>query len=117
MFIPDLYLSWKTQPTPKTEYSFKFEAVGTFGELSHVPLASFAAQDALACEDPSLPVEQCPESLRYQPRERSINAWGYALEFDAKKMEMFVMAYTMVERLATINRDSLVVAIICHKAL
>ena len=84
MFIPDLYLSWKVQPTPKTEYSLKFEAVGTFGDLSHVPLASFAAQDALACEDPSLPVEQCPESLRYQPRERSINAWGYAMEFDAK---------------------------------
>lgn len=84
LFIPDLFLSWKTQPTPKSEYSFKLEAVGTFGEFAHVPLASFAAQDQVACEDLSLPVEQCPESLRYRPRERSISAWGYAFEFDAK---------------------------------
>ena len=84
LFTPDLYLSWRAQPSPKSEYSFKFEAVGNFGELSQVPLASFDAQDTIACQDPSLPVEQCPDSLRYRPQERMISAWGYALEFDAK---------------------------------
>lgn len=88
LFIPDLYLSWRAQPSPKNEYSFKLEAVGLFGELSQVPLASFDAQDSIACQDPSLRVEQCPESLRYKPQERSISAWGYALEFDAKNGDL-----------------------------
>jgi uncharacterized protein (TIGR04551 family) len=85
LFIPDLYLSWMIRPNAKSEYRFKLEAVGLFGEVQNIPLSTFAAQDDVECQDPSIRIEQCPQSQRFQPRERSIAAWGYALEFDAKR--------------------------------
>ena len=85
VFTPDLYLSWKKRPTPSSEYSFKLEAVGQFGEVVHVPLSTFAVQGSSACRDQSIPIDQCPASLSYSPLEREIMTWGYALEFDVKQ--------------------------------
>ncbi len=84
LFIPDLTLSWTYGPSRAQRFSARAEAVGLFGSIKQVPLASFAALDALACEDPGTPVESCSPDQQYAPRERSIAAWGYAVELDAQ---------------------------------
>lgn len=85
LVTPDLYLSWKRRPTPKSEYSFRLEAVAQIGEVQHVPLSTFAVQGSTACRDNTVSLDQCPTSQTYSPLERTISTWGYALEFDARE--------------------------------
>ncbi len=87
LFIPDLTLSWIYEPSPSKRFSARAEGVGLFGSIKQVPLSSFNALDAQACEDAGTPVEGCALDRIYNPRERTIAAWGYALELDAKIKE------------------------------
>jgi len=87
LVTPDLTLSWTYEPAPRKRFSARAEAVGLFGTIEQVPLATFAALDAQACEDPGTPVEGCALDQLYSPRERAIAAWGYAVELDAKVKE------------------------------
>ena len=84
LFIPDLFLSWTYQPSPSSRFSLKAEGVGLFGSVDQVPLGSFAVLDRVACATPSLSAQECSTAEQYQPRERSISSWGYAVELDAK---------------------------------
>ena len=81
--IPDLFLSWSWQPSPTSKYRLAIEAVGTFGQVEHIPLASFATPELAGLVCPDLG-DDCAPSERFQPRKREISAWGYALEFDAE---------------------------------
>jgi uncharacterized protein (TIGR04551 family) len=84
LFIPDLFLSWTYKPNRKSKYSIKAEGVGTFGSIKTIPLVSFSNLESSVCSDASLSRQQCPESQLYNPQERDIQSWGYAVEFDAK---------------------------------
>ena len=84
LFIPDLYLSWTYQPSPSSTFSLKAEAVALVGSVTQVPLGAFATLDRVTCATPSQSAQECATAELYNPREREISSWGYAVEFDAK---------------------------------
>jgi uncharacterized protein (TIGR04551 family) len=84
MYQPDLFLSLSYHPTPRETYDLKLEVAGMFGSMKNLPLQNYQNLAYSSCNDPTLSLSECPSDQIIKNRYKSIQAWGYALEFRAK---------------------------------
>ncbi|MEE2643712.1 MAG: TIGR04551 family protein [Myxococcota bacterium] len=82
-YTPDLYLSFERETQGGDRYQLELELVGVFGSIEEVPLPSIAVENQVLCDD-LRPLDDCAPQDRIRPREREIQAWGYALRFKAR---------------------------------
>lgn len=85
MYTPDVWLKYQYNPKPGVSYRLEFEGALNLGQITEYPNEVLLRRDRQECLDNTIDtanIDDCPSDQVVQPRERNIQQWGYALEFD-----------------------------------